>query len=113
MAFMQHQVTERQQWLQVETRQGTVYLPCNELGLHFADATGEDDAVLDAHIATVQQYCEGSVISWSTITGYGARTSAPGYLDCTEWAVYPTAAQAQAYLDEYYPEDDDSDSDSD
>jgi len=36
------------------------------------------------------------------IEGYGARLSAPGYLDCTEWAVFDTVAQAEQYLEEMY-----------
>ena len=35
----------------------------------------------------------------------GARLSAPGYLDCTEWSVFDTEQEAEEYLDENYPED--------
>ena len=31
-------------------------------------------------------------------TGFGARLSAPGYLDCTEWTVFETEEEAAAYL---------------
>jgi hypothetical protein len=34
------------------------------------------------------------------LTGYLARFSAPGYLDCTEWAVFPSHEAAAAYLAE-------------
>lgn len=44
-----------------------------------------------------------------SVNGYGARISAPGYLDSTEWCVFDTEAQAQAYLDEMYPENEDED----
>ena len=37
--------------------------------------------------------------------GYGARLSAPGYLDCTEWAVFETEDEAREYLEEMYPDD--------
>jgi len=30
--------------------------------------------------------------------GYGARLSAPGYLDCTEWEVFDTEQEACSYL---------------
>ena len=42
------------------------------------------------------------------IEGWGARMSAPGYLDCTEWVVFETVEEAYEYLDEYYGEDDDN-----
>ena len=32
--------------------------------------------------------------------GYGARYSAPGYLDCTEWTVFDTEAEAMRFLAE-------------
>lgn len=39
------------------------------------------------------------------VYGYGARLSAPGYLDCTDWVVFPSEEEANDYLldldDEY------------
>lgn len=32
--------------------------------------------------------------------GYGVRLSAPGYLDCTEWEVFDTEAEADAMAKE-------------
>lgn len=37
-------------------------------------------------------------------TGYGARLSAPGYLDCTEYSVHATEREAWDALLEMYPE---------
>ena len=34
--------------------------------------------------------------------GFGARLDAPGYLDCTEWAVYATFSEAVEGLREMY-----------
>lgn len=31
--------------------------------------------------------------------------SAPGYMDCTEWAVFDTVAEANEYLNEMYGDD--------
>jgi hypothetical protein len=31
--------------------------------------------------------------------------SAPGYLDCTDWQIFDTAEEAEQYLEEFYPED--------
>jgi hypothetical protein len=41
------------------------------------------------------------------VEGWGARLSAPGYLDCTDWCVFDTEEEAVAYLDETYGEEDD------
>jgi hypothetical protein len=34
--------------------------------------------------------------------GWGARLSAPGYADCTEWAVHETEEEAREYLADAY-----------
>ena len=39
------------------------------------------------------------------IEGWGARLSAPGYLDCTEWTVFDTEQEAYQFLEDHYPED--------
>jgi hypothetical protein len=53
----------------------------------------------------IRPYVEGTIQSWENIKGYGARLSAPGYLDCTEWAVFDTEEEAEKYLTDMYPED--------
>jgi len=40
------------------------------------------------------------------VTGFGARLSAPGYLDCTDWAVFDTMKEAAEYLIDTYADDD-------
>ena len=92
MAFMQRQITIKSKWFQVETSQGTEFIP--------DDVAGSNPSIED-----LADYCEGIPISFEVITGYGCRLSAPGYLDCTEWVVFPTEKEAIEYLDEYYPED--------
>lgn len=94
MAFMQRQVTEKQKWYQVETSQGTEFVSFDLLG-NYPD------------IHDITAHCEGSPITWEVIEGYGARLSAPGYLDCTEWSVHDTEKEAEDYLEEMYPEEED------
>ena len=95
MGFMERQITQKQLWWEIETTHGTEWLPVELVGKEPADS----DAFAD--------YCEGDVLLWRQREGFGARLSAPGYLDCTEWTVFDTAEEAEAYLDEYYPEDED------
>ena len=92
MGFMQRQITIKSKWFQVETSQGTDFIPDDIMG---KNPTLEDFA----------DFCEGIPVSFELIKGYGARLSAPGYMDCTEWTVFPTEQEAIEYMDEYYPED--------
>ena len=50
----------------------------------------------------IRDYCEGTPQSWENIQGYGARLSAPGYMDCTEWCVFDSVEEAEEYLTETY-----------
>lgn len=106
MSFMERQITAMQTWLKVETTEGTEFLPSDLVGdietCNDADEQPED-------LATIRPYTSGIPQSWEVIKGYGARLSAPGYLDCTEWTVFDTIAAAQTYLSETYPEDDEED----
>jgi hypothetical protein len=102
-SFMQRQVTRKQRWLRVETTQGTEFLPADLVG-DIADCHDADD--MPIWFNKIQQFTTGEPESWETIVGFGARLSAPGYLDCTEWTVFETEAEAEEYLRENYPEDD-------
>lgn len=106
--FMQDQVTDKQRWLRVETTQGTEFVNVFDTGLDWPNSdTLTDDALPDA-IDQLHAYTEGRPQAWENIQGYGARLSAPGYLDCTEWMVFDTKEKAEEYLREWYhdePED--------
>ena len=95
MGFMQRQITIKSKWFQVETSQGTEFIP--------SELVGTNPAIED-----LTDYCEGIPVSFEAIEGYGARLSAPGYMDCTEWTVFQTAEEAQSYLEEMYPEDEET-----
>lgn len=102
MSFMQKQITSRQHWLEVETTHGTEFLP-QELVANVANCY--EDAEDDNSFNEVQKYTEGEPQSWKWIEGYGARMSAPGYMDCTEWCVFDTQEEAEQYLKEMYGDD--------
>jgi hypothetical protein len=51
-------------------------------------------------VKKIQPYTEGTPQSWENVKGYGARLSASGFLDCTEWAVFDTEDEAREYLEE-------------
>lgn len=107
MGFMQKQITEKRAWVQVETSIGTEFIDTSTLGmLGLRDSQTETHKITDKEreegIADLSQYCEGTIKEWKTIRGYGARLSAPGYLDCTEWTVFDTVKEAEEYLEEMY-----------
>ena len=97
MAFMTYEITSKQPWWQVEDN-GTTFYPCGFFTreqiaeMHDLDLDDEEQA------ERIEQ-----------IQGYGARLSAPGYLDATEWGVYDSRAAAWAALEEMYGNDEAND----
>ena len=109
MAFMQRQITNKQAWIRVETSIGTEFIDAVLLGLNVRDSQTATHTLTDKEresiIAKLSDYCEGTIQEWETVRGYGARLSAPGYLDCTEWTVFDTFEECDRYLADSYPED--------
>ncbi len=63
-----------------------------------ADAVGLNESYAD--------YTTGTIASVELVTGWFARLSAPGYMDCTEWSgPFPSEEAALAHLEEMYGED--------
>ena len=80
MSFMEAQITDKQWWLLIDGPCGVEALPENDL----SDYTENHEAY-----------------SAELVHGYGVRSSAPEYLDCTPWAVYTNKREAmRAYRDE-------------
>src|SRR5579859_6022313 len=77
MPFMQAEITESRQWAKSETPEGTCFIPIEYYFAELGDLT-------------------------EIVTGFGARLSAPGYLDCTDWVVFPTEEEAKRHLMEMY-----------
>jgi len=113
MSFMQKQITNKQAWIRVETSHGTEFIDAVSLGLNLRDSQTETHPLTDKEreqaVSALSDYCEGTIQEWETIRGYGARLSAPGYLDCTEWTVFDTAEEAQTYLDKNFPDEEEED----
>jgi len=91
MPFMVPQIV-LDDWYCVETSNGTEVVPL--------------DVCLDAENATdLRDYLEGEVDENSEMEmtrKYGARLSAPGYLDCTDWSLCDSEDEARRYLEEVY-----------
>lgn len=115
--FMEKQIYEGK-WVEVETYHGTFCIP----GALLADGGGigipvywdgkliDEDAgsrldqgIFRSLVLYYEIYVPASakdIISFEVKRGFGARLSAPGYLDSTEWTVFGTVEQALEYLEE-------------
>lgn len=113
MAFMQTEITDLQIWVEIDGTQGITAVPFDILSMSQVNAVTETR--YDVSELTLNEelgdYYEGRIHSVSLRQGYGARLSASGYLDCTEWSVFDSVREAQKYMEEYYPEDEDEDAD--
>jgi len=111
--FMQRQVTGLQNWVKVETTHGTEWVSVTETSLFVRDSETATHPMSEQEraetAAKIHTYTEGMLQSWENVKGYGARFSAPGYLDCTEWAVFDTEDEAREYLAEMYDDEPEND----
>lgn len=114
MSFMQKQVTGSRNWLRVETRQGTTFVDSSSLCLFVrnSDSTSQplSDEEHDEYAAIIEPYVDGIPQQWENIKGFGARLSAPGYMDCTDWCVFDSEDEANEYLADNYPDEDEDES---
>lgn len=104
--FMQKQIY-RAGYYEVDTSCGTEIVPadvCNLIGDPYPIPVAELCAL---------GYLEGKPFDLAALapmqTGWLARMSAPGYMDCTSWGVYKTAEEASADLDAMYGDDNEDD----
>lgn len=109
MAFMEHDITEHQTWILIDGNNGITYLPADvEPRIVAALSIGQDATAEELAL----DYYDGSqVYSVELTEGYGARLSAPGYMDYTQWTVFDSMEAAYEFLRDEYPmdsEDDDS-----
>jgi hypothetical protein len=101
MPFMEPQI-EHGNWIVVDGPEGSEAIP--------ADLVGNDLEEYHGPLAPLPEsltmFCENRK-AWDIkrIEGWGARLSAPGYLDCTPWTVFSSEKEAQDYLDEQAEDD--------
>ena len=92
--FMQKEITGLCGWWEIDGTDGMWYFPDDmfSFGQSLEQYPGEADREASCHRI-----------------GHGARLSAPGYLDCTDWSVFGTPEEADEYLDEMYGDDEPGD----
>jgi len=88
-------VIEHGDYFAVETTAGTEIVPAS---LAYAPKCADD----------MRDYIEGEPLDIDApverLTGYLARMTAPGYMDCTDWTAHASESDAQTYLMETYGE---------
>ncbi len=87
MGFMRAEILDKQKWYSVDGSEGISFFP--------ADCFNKEEA---------KKNYPGKPDSVKTVWGYGARLSAPGYLDATEWCVFSSLKKAKDYIDETFGE---------
>ncbi len=102
--FMQPEVVEGD-WYEIDGAEGTVFLPIDILGTIPAVEdylNRDDDEITDDVARALSEFVMGEVWTIEKRHGFGARLSAPGYLDATDWSVYDTEEEARADLEQMY-----------
>lgn len=120
MAFQIPQFTQLTDWLIVDTKYGTEILPLPDLGTtkeeileYVSKYEDEEEGYLDVardfsdHFSQfVNPFLEDDLLFSAEVeTGYGARLSAPGYMDCTEWTIHSSPTAAINYIRDTYLDD--------
>lgn len=113
MAFMQPQII-KQRWLTIDGPDCTEYIPADLVREPSLGGFGEDkrkqfvecEEYKDFIFDHAKDYCENTKF-WELafVDGFGARFSAPGYMDATDWSVFDTEAEAIKYLLDQHLED--------
>jgi hypothetical protein len=93
---MQAQIVGPQDWWEVETNQGTSWVQCEDVGYK------DDVTAVKLLDFLPETHDTDDIMRWEFKSGYGARLSAPGYLDCTEWTVFDTEDEAREHLYEMW-----------
>ena len=117
MPFMTPQYIEESNWIELETSEGTYYLPASEVGTPSAwnySRLEKGEGICFDNVATF--YADfvpagfDSILSIESIANlrFGARLSASGYMDCTEWSAFETMEAARQYIEDTYEVDADS-----
>lgn len=89
--FMEPQITLEDDWMVFDDEhEGIIYYNYDDILLRDGPCS---DRLYDT---------PGCRCVMQRVTGYGARLSAPGYMDCTDWCVFDTEQEAIDYLEETY-----------
>ena len=91
------------EWFEIDGGNGITFVPADIVNHPLIEGVLEWDGMHEDDRDEFLQYYEGGEFyTVESRSGYGARLSAPGYLDCTEWSVFGTEEEAWEYLESDY-----------
>lgn len=94
MSNMRPEIVD-EDWFIVETEHGTEYVLCNLFKPDTIGTINHSSENLTEEWSMLLPFLEGRQIhSIERKRSFGARLSAPGYLDCTDWALFDTEEDA-------------------
>ena len=88
--FMSPDLTGKMDWHEIDGHDGTIYYPADYFSLYEAEVAYGEDGILESR----------------TVSGYGARLSAAGYMDCTDWIVCDDPIESLLILSQMFGDDD-------
>ena len=99
MSHMKPEIIEGK-WYAIDGTSGTTYVPADVVGNVVIE--DEEPMFIAKTAPALADYYEGDIESAEIIEGFGARLSAPGYMDCTDWTVCVSEDEARRELAEAY-----------
>ena len=115
MSFMKLEITIAMRGLMVDGLCGIDYIPADVVDLDYPVGTilDRESNGFDVACETIKDYTENTRIDViEVVYGHFGRYQAPGYLDCTPWSFDTDPDALEAYLNEFYgDEDEDEDED--
>jgi hypothetical protein len=85
-------------YFEIDTTQGIQIVPDDVLGWTTPTVAKEFDNYIEGEPLDPDEVIEHK-------TGWLARLSAPGYMDCTDWTAHATLEEAEQYLEDTYGDD--------
>lgn len=101
MGFMEPEIQEGD-WFSIDGPCGGEHIPADLVSLDIPEKITEE-WLEDVALPALHDFIENRKL-WTVekIHGFGARLSAPGYMDCTEWTVFDTEEEAKDHIREFY-----------
>ena len=98
MSFMNAEITGKMDWACVDGH-GIDYIPADLIDLDALRAALDVEDDYESAFEIVKDYTEAmsadQILDISIVHGYGVRSSAAGYMDCTSWSVYKNKREAE------------------
>jgi hypothetical protein len=107
--FMEPDFTNEIEWLELDGTLGVTFIPLDVVGRFDHERLDDQDYIQEMF----DDYYASTIQTVAIRKGYGARLSASGYMDCTDWSVFATLDGAKDYIVEMYGDDVEIDEDKD